>query len=131
MQKTNPSAFVRSAGNDAIEPLADDMNVLQSERFARADRRGGVMRIVRILDRSGDRLQAGGQRGLDARDAIRSGAAESLREDVLSRSVEPLHPNVVLRSLWVLLRGERYRSRYAPPPPPDRDATIARVEAAA
>ena len=23
MQKTNPSAFVRSAGNDAIEPLAD------------------------------------------------------------------------------------------------------------
>ena len=41
------------------------------------------------------------------------------------------HLNVFLRSLWVLLRGKRYRNRYAPPAPPDRDATIARVEAAA
>jgi 2-polyprenyl-6-methoxyphenol hydroxylase-like FAD-dependent oxidoreductase len=41
------------------------------------------------------------------------------------------HLNVFLRSLWVLLRGKRYNQRYAPPPPPDRDETIARVEAAA
>jgi len=41
------------------------------------------------------------------------------------------HLNVVLRSLWVLLRGKRYNRRYALPPPPERDATIARVEAAA
>ncbi len=41
------------------------------------------------------------------------------------------HPNVFLRSLWVLLRGRRYNQRYALPVPPDRDATIARVEAAA
>lgn len=41
------------------------------------------------------------------------------------------HLDVVLRSLWVLLRGKRYNQRYALPPPPDRDATIARVEAAA
>jgi 2-polyprenyl-6-methoxyphenol hydroxylase-like FAD-dependent oxidoreductase len=41
------------------------------------------------------------------------------------------HLNVFLRSLWVLLRGKRYNRRYALPPPPDRDATIARVEAAA
>jgi hypothetical protein len=41
------------------------------------------------------------------------------------------HLDVVLRSLWVLLRGKRYNRRYAPPPPPDRDETIARVEAAA
>ena len=41
------------------------------------------------------------------------------------------HLDVVLRSLWVLLRGKRYNRRYALPPPPDRDETIARVEAAA
>ena len=41
------------------------------------------------------------------------------------------HLDVVLRSLWVLLRGQRYNQRYALPPPPDRDETIARVEAAA
>ena len=41
------------------------------------------------------------------------------------------HLNVFLRSLWVLLRGKRYNQRFAPPPPPDREATIARVEAAA
>ena len=41
------------------------------------------------------------------------------------------HLDVFLRSLWVLLRGTRYNQRYALPPPPDRDETIARVEAAA
>ena len=41
------------------------------------------------------------------------------------------HLDVFLRSLWVLLRGKRYNRRYALPAPPDRDATIARVEAAA
>jgi flavin-dependent dehydrogenase len=39
--------------------------------------------------------------------------------------------NVMLRSLWVLLRGRRYNRRYALPPPPDRDETLARCEAAA
>lgn len=38
---------------------------------------------------------------------------------------------VVLRSLRVLLRGKRRNRRYAIPDPPDRDATIARCEAAA
>lgn len=41
------------------------------------------------------------------------------------------HLDVFLRSLWVLLRGKRYNRRYALPPPPNRDETIARVEAAA
>ena len=41
------------------------------------------------------------------------------------------HLDVVLRSLWVLLRGKRYNRRYALPPPPNRDETIARIEAAA
>jgi 2-polyprenyl-6-methoxyphenol hydroxylase-like FAD-dependent oxidoreductase len=41
------------------------------------------------------------------------------------------HLDVFLRSLWVLLRGQRYNRRYALPAPPERDATIARVEAAA
>jgi len=41
------------------------------------------------------------------------------------------HWNVALRSLWVLVRGKRYNRRYALPPPPDQEATIARCEAAA
>jgi 2-polyprenyl-6-methoxyphenol hydroxylase-like FAD-dependent oxidoreductase len=41
------------------------------------------------------------------------------------------HLDVLLRSLWVLLRGKRYNRRYALPAPPNREATIARVEAAA
>ncbi|HXQ23982.1 MAG TPA: FAD-dependent oxidoreductase [Candidatus Acidoferrales bacterium] len=41
------------------------------------------------------------------------------------------HAGVILRSLWVLARGRRYNRRYASPAPPDRDATIARCEAAA
>jgi 2-polyprenyl-6-methoxyphenol hydroxylase-like FAD-dependent oxidoreductase len=40
------------------------------------------------------------------------------------------HPRVMLRALRVLARGKRYNRRYALPPPPDRDATIARCEAA-
>jgi hypothetical protein len=39
-------------------------------------------------------------------------------------------PEVVLRALWVLAQGERFRRRYAPPPAPDRERTIARCEAA-
>jgi 2-polyprenyl-6-methoxyphenol hydroxylase-like FAD-dependent oxidoreductase len=39
-------------------------------------------------------------------------------------------PQVFLRSLRVLLRGRRRNRRYAIPDPPDRDATIARCEAA-
>jgi 2-polyprenyl-6-methoxyphenol hydroxylase-like FAD-dependent oxidoreductase len=38
--------------------------------------------------------------------------------------------DVVLRSLWVWLRGKRFRSRYALPPPPPQEETIARIEAA-
>jgi 2-polyprenyl-6-methoxyphenol hydroxylase-like FAD-dependent oxidoreductase len=41
------------------------------------------------------------------------------------------HLNVVLRSLWVLLRGKRYNRRYALPDPPDPERTVARCEAAA
>ena len=40
-------------------------------------------------------------------------------------------PQVVLRSLRVLLRGKRHNRRYAIPDPPDRETTIARCEAAA
>ena len=40
-------------------------------------------------------------------------------------------PQVVLRSLRVLLRGRRYNRRYAIPDPPDRETTIMRCEAAA
>lgn len=39
-------------------------------------------------------------------------------------------PRVVARTLLVLARGERYNRRYALPPPPEREATIARCEAA-
>jgi flavin-dependent dehydrogenase len=39
-------------------------------------------------------------------------------------------PQVFLRSLRVLLRGKRRNRRYAIPDPPDREATIARCEAA-
>lgn len=39
-------------------------------------------------------------------------------------------PNVFFRSLWVLLRGRRRNQPYALPEPPDREATIARCEAA-
>ncbi len=39
-------------------------------------------------------------------------------------------PRVLLRSLRVLMRGRRYNRRYALPPPPDREATISRCEAA-
>jgi 2-polyprenyl-6-methoxyphenol hydroxylase-like FAD-dependent oxidoreductase len=39
-------------------------------------------------------------------------------------------PQVVWRSLRVLLRGKRRNRRYAIPDPPDREATIARCEAA-
>jgi 2-polyprenyl-6-methoxyphenol hydroxylase-like FAD-dependent oxidoreductase len=38
-------------------------------------------------------------------------------------------PSVVLRSLWMLLRGKRFRSRFALPDPPDRDALLARCAA--
>ncbi len=38
--------------------------------------------------------------------------------------------SVILRSLWVMLRGRWYNRRYAMPDPPDREATIARCEAA-
>jgi 2-polyprenyl-6-methoxyphenol hydroxylase-like FAD-dependent oxidoreductase len=37
---------------------------------------------------------------------------------------------VLLRSLWVMARGKRFNQRYALPDPPDRDAVIARCEAA-
>jgi flavin-dependent dehydrogenase len=37
---------------------------------------------------------------------------------------------VLLRSLWVIARGKRFNQRYALPDPPDRDAVIARCEAA-
>jgi 2-polyprenyl-6-methoxyphenol hydroxylase-like FAD-dependent oxidoreductase len=40
-------------------------------------------------------------------------------------------PEVLLRSLWVWLRGKHYNRRYALPPPPPQAETIARVEAAA
>jgi len=40
-------------------------------------------------------------------------------------------PEVILRSLWVWLRGRRYNRRYALPPPPPLEETVARVEAAA
>jgi 2-polyprenyl-6-methoxyphenol hydroxylase-like FAD-dependent oxidoreductase len=40
-------------------------------------------------------------------------------------------PQVVWRSLRVLLRGKRRNQRYAIPGPPDRETTIARCEAAA
>jgi 2-polyprenyl-6-methoxyphenol hydroxylase-like FAD-dependent oxidoreductase len=40
-------------------------------------------------------------------------------------------PQVLLRSLRVLLRGRRSNRRYAIPDPPDRETTIARCEAAA
>lgn len=40
-------------------------------------------------------------------------------------------PQVVWRSLRVLLRGKRHNRRYAIPDPPDRETTIARCEAAA
>ena len=40
-------------------------------------------------------------------------------------------PQVVWRSLRVLLRGKRHNQRYAIPGPPDRETTIARCEAAA
>ncbi len=40
-------------------------------------------------------------------------------------------PDVLLRSLWVWLRGRRYNRRYALPPPPEQEATVARCEAAA
>jgi hypothetical protein len=39
-------------------------------------------------------------------------------------------PDVLLRSLWVMMRGRRYNLRYALPDPPDRDEVIARCEAA-
>lgn len=41
------------------------------------------------------------------------------------------NPAVVARALWVMARGRAYNRRFAPPPPPDREATIARCEAAA
>lgn len=37
---------------------------------------------------------------------------------------------VLLRSLWVMARGKRFNRRYALPDPPDRDAVIARCQAA-
>jgi 2-polyprenyl-6-methoxyphenol hydroxylase-like FAD-dependent oxidoreductase len=40
------------------------------------------------------------------------------------------NPQVLWRSLRVLLRGKRRNLRYAIPPPPDRETTIARCEAA-
>jgi len=40
-------------------------------------------------------------------------------------------PVVLLRSLWVLARGRKYNQRYAVPPPPDEEGTVAAVEAAA
>ena len=41
------------------------------------------------------------------------------------------HPGVIARSLWVLARQSHYRRKYGAPAPPERDATIARCEAAA
>jgi len=40
------------------------------------------------------------------------------------------NPRVVARTLLVMARGERYSRRVAPPPPPDREATIRRCERA-
>jgi 2-polyprenyl-6-methoxyphenol hydroxylase-like FAD-dependent oxidoreductase len=40
-------------------------------------------------------------------------------------------PEVALRALWVALRPRRWNAPYLPPPPPDRDATLASLEAAA
>jgi 2-polyprenyl-6-methoxyphenol hydroxylase-like FAD-dependent oxidoreductase len=40
-------------------------------------------------------------------------------------------PEVVLRALWVALRPRRWNVPYLLPPAPDRDATLAHVEAAA
>jgi 2-polyprenyl-6-methoxyphenol hydroxylase-like FAD-dependent oxidoreductase len=40
-------------------------------------------------------------------------------------------PDVLARCLWVLYRNENYKRQYAVPDPPDREATIARCEAAA
>lgn len=39
-------------------------------------------------------------------------------------------PEVILRTLWVLARGKRFRRRYALPDPPDRETTIATCERA-
>jgi 2-polyprenyl-6-methoxyphenol hydroxylase-like FAD-dependent oxidoreductase len=40
-------------------------------------------------------------------------------------------PSVFFRSLWIMLRGRRRNRPYALPDPPEREATIARCEAAA
>lgn len=39
-------------------------------------------------------------------------------------------PQVIARTLWILARGKRFRSRFALPPPPDRELTIGACEAA-
>lgn len=39
-------------------------------------------------------------------------------------------PEVILRTLWILARGKRFRRRYALPDPPDRETTIAACERA-
>lgn len=39
-------------------------------------------------------------------------------------------PQVIARTLWILARGKRFRSRYALPEPPDRETTIATCERA-
>jgi len=38
---------------------------------------------------------------------------------------------VILRTLWILARGKRFRQRFALPPAPDRESTIAACEQAA
>lgn len=39
-------------------------------------------------------------------------------------------PAIILRTLWILARGKRFRARYALPPAPDRESTIAACERA-
>jgi len=39
-------------------------------------------------------------------------------------------PEIMARTLWVLAREKRYKALYGAPAPPDREATIARCEAA-
>ncbi len=38
---------------------------------------------------------------------------------------------IIMRSLWILARGKRYRARFALPPPPDKESTITACERAA
>jgi len=69
------------------------MQILQTEGLGRPDRGGGVVRVIRILDRSRDRGESRREHCIDARDALRcqhrfEHAAQGLRTVAVDQGVD-------------------------------------------